>query len=168
MKGVFFVAFLDLFKTSNKQSKPVPQKEKTVSKKEKTIPQRVFEAVQTKGYKGYKTVYMTTYNGEDRTCYRNAQKLREKYGDDFIGATISISKVQYSTSPTSTDGQGQFLLCVEADGLKVGVIFDTSDDYRRIMQGKVLGAYCKVKEETVINKEGEDIRVKAVLLLKFE
>ena len=137
---------------------------KVDNKKTLASPVLVFKGKQEKGFKGFKKVLMVTYNEEDTTNYDNASKLYEKYGKEFVGAEITIEKINYDISIT---GERNPVLSVKVDDLPVGVIFDTSEHYDTIVDYKIEKAYCRAEEETIIGKKKTVTRLKTALLVKI-
>lgn len=126
-------------------------------------PKLIFKGQQEKGFRGFKRIYLVYYNDEDNTNYENASKLYETYGKEFIGADITIEKVNYDVFREKRS----YMLCVKVDGMSVGAIFDTNEQYDTILNSKIGKAYCRAEEETVVGKKGIVTRLKTILLLKF-
>lgn len=128
-------------------------------------PVLIYKGIQTKGFRGYKKIYMVCHNNDDETNYINASKLRDKYGQDFIGSEIKIEKINYDAFM----GNREYLLKVYADEMPVGVIFSsTSDQYDMILNSKIEGAYCRTEEENELTNKGTIInRYRTNLFLKL-
>ncbi len=126
-------------------------------------PSLIFKGQQGKGFKGFKKIHLVSHNSKDNTNYENSSKLYEKYGKEFVGAEITIEKINYDVFR----GKRSYMLCVKVDDMPVGVIFDTSEQYNAIINGKIEKAYCRAEEETVVVKNDIVNRCKTTLLLKF-
>lgn len=111
---------------------------------------------------GHKKMHMVAYNGDDTTCFKSAEYLKKKYGEVLTGAKITIEKSEYREM-----NKKKYVIKFFIDGKKVGVIFEDSDYYRKVMNGKLKSIYGKIVQENILNGRGKmNSRYKVELYVK--
>ena len=110
----------------------------------------------------HKKMRMVTYNGDDLTCFKSAEYLKKKYGEELTGRKLVIEKREYKEVYKK-----KYVIKFFIDGKKVGVIFDDSEYYKKVMNGKLESIHAKIVQENILNGKGKIIsRNKVELYVK--
>lgn len=98
----------------------------------------------------HKKMYIVVYNGDDETCYKNAADLKRKYGEELTGRKLQIEKKEYKEGRKT-----KYVIKFYIEKKKIGVIFDDSYYYKKVMNGKLESIYAKIVQENIVNGKGK-------------
>ena len=114
--------------------------------------EKQFEFVITKGFRGYKKLYLTVYGNEES----------EKNNEHFTGCELSHKTAVFEYYRNESSG---FIL-VYIDGLKIGALFDESQ-IMNFLNNKIEAIHAHMKEETIATSRGAIVRHRVELFAKI-
>ena len=127
----------------------------------------VCEFVQSRNFRGYRKAPIVTYSSKEEIIKQQRENLtflKNKYGESFVGSTISFVNYRYAPG----EGEGTHFLSVRVDDLVVGAVFDSYDLYHDIVRGKIDSAYIRIVQENILGCDATEVREKAEMLVKYK